>query len=281
MRISNLLHAGAASILLCSCNHYAYVSPVNGSTTSYHTIPVKNANVASAVYANLNMQAGKANERLNDNTFNIQANAYRTNQLGYFQLHYGGGLTVGAYNVSTIPDSTGFWNYFHGVHYINERAGSKFFGTGNIQAGINLCLPFSDRPGDGEWRLGINSSLHREFGSYLSFRQGLNTDSVTGVAKSNWLSTVAVSSDLVFKAGEGYCGWMAELGYLMGNDYRDTDFSKEGTGGAPSRYKYVTNTLHYTLHRITGYAQTTWGPQVASFHVGINVQLLQKKKKPL
>lgn len=285
MRFYCLLTLAAIAVSGSSCYRDAYyVSPLYGSSTPYHTIPVKNERVKSATYASANFQVGTANDEGADNTVSLQFNAYRTHQSGFFQMYYGGGLTTGIYDISAFDSS----RYSEGPRYrpsylnvipINNHQGANFFGSGNIHGGINLSVPFSDRPRTTEWRIGTKMALHKEFGQYLSFRKTLNPDSVSGVANSSLLGSFSGTTELVFPAGSsGNFGGQMEVGWILGKQYRDMYFGKHYNKGA--RYSFVTFTLQFTKRPGTAYFQQTFGNRMYSFHAGYNYLLGSKKKKP-
>ncbi|BAV09253.1 hypothetical protein FLA_5301 [Filimonas lacunae] len=237
------------------------------------------------MYANSSIQAGGANSGLKDNTFHWQGNIYRTHQLGLIQAYYGAGLTLGNYQVAKL-DSVPRLAAGLGVTQVNSTAGNKFYGSGNIHGGINLCIPFGRISNSGEFRFGVKSSLHQEFGNYLSFRKALNPDSLSGLVTNNVLGSFAFTSELVFSLDRRgrKLGLGGEFGCLVGKDYRDNNFGKGDIyyNNLKSRYTYISGIIQLTFGNLwTAYVQQTFGTRVVAFHAGVNYRLFAKRKKPL
>lgn len=279
MRTQYLITLAAVATPGISCVRQAYyVSPVYGSNTPYHTVPLKNEQTASAMYANASLQTAATNNWGTDHTYQLQSNIYRTHNLGLLQTYYGGGLTLGLYHVEPF-DSMGYSRASSrlAIKPINAGAGNRFYGTGNIHGGIHLAMPFSSAGNAPEWRLGSKVALHQEFGDYLSFRKSLNPDSVTGVAKSNMLGSLSGYTELVIPTGDAYVGAQLEVNWILGNQYSDVYFNKDFGGG---RYVYTNWTFHVTQNKSTVYLQCTIGHRLLGVHAGINYRLAAKPKKP-
>lgn len=287
MRLTTCITLIALTSTFCSCYRKAYyVSPLYGRSTPYHSIPLKNEQVASALYANVSVQAGIANDNGADGTLSLQFNAYQTHQLGFLQAYYGGGLTLGLYHVADF-DTAGYYNNIRyqpsylNVLAINKYAGDHFFSSGNIHGGLNISIPFSNRPRAGEWRIGTKAALHKEIGTYLSFRKSLNPDSVSGVAASSLLGSISGCTELIFPSGRnGNFGGQFEAGWLLGKDYKDIYFGKRDWSSDASRYGFVTLTLQFTKNNGTAYFHQTIGNRLVSFQAGYNYRITATKKKP-
>lgn len=279
MKAQCLIALTTLTMLTVSCvRKVYYVSPVYGSNTPYHTVPVKNEQTASALYGNASLQNASHNDWGADHTYQLQANLYRTHNLGLIQAYYGGGLTLGIYNVESFDTGLYPRNPSNvAIKPINDHAGNLFYGTGNVHGGMHLAIPFSTAANAPEWRLGAKMALHQEFGNYLSFRKSLNADSVNGVAKNSVAGNLSGYTELLIPSGGSLLGAQLEVSWMLGKQYSDVYFGK-GMGG--ERYFFTNWTIHATQNRSTLYLQCTFGPRIMGLHAGINYRLATKSKKP-
>lgn len=278
MRFYYLITLATVASLGVSCSRKAYyVSPVFGSNTPYHTVPLKNEKVASALYGSASLQVASANDEATDVSSNLQLNAYRTHNLGVIQAYYGGGLTLGLYNVMEF-DTSRILNTYIDAKTINAHAGNLFYGTGNIHGGMHVAIPLSSSVNAPEWRLGSKIAIHKEFGNYLSFRKSLNPDSVTGVAASNTLGSISGYTELMFPGTHGPIGLQLEVSVMQGKQYRDIYFGKADIPGG--RYMCINGTVNTTRNQTTIYVQGTLGTRTLGIHLGVNYCLTSRQKKP-
>jgi hypothetical protein len=278
MRFYYLITLATVASLGVSCSRKAYyVSPVFGSNTPYHTVPLKNEKVASTLYGSASLQASSANDEATDVSSNLQLNAYRTHNLGFIQAYYGGGLTLGLYNVQEF-DTSRVRNAYIDVKVINAHAGDLFYGTGNIHGGMHVAIPLSSSVNAPEWRLGSKIAIHKEFGKYLSFRKSLNPDSVTGVATSSTLGSISGYTEFMFPTSNGVIGMQLEVSIMQGKQYRDIYFGKGDMPGG--RYMCINGTLNTTRKQTTLYMQGTLGTRMLGIHAGVNYLLTSRQKKP-
>lgn len=256
----------AVTAASCISRSY-YVSPAFGNN-HYVTKPLQKSNEQSALYANGAFSIGNANDALRDNQYAFQGNIYNVHQFSLFKAWYGGGLSLGSYEVTSshmLIDNRGNKNL----------EGWKFFGTGNIEGGATVVMPFGN---GGEWRvLGISGNLYNEFGKYHSFRNSLNPDSVSGVATSRTLGSLGFSTEIVGKLRNGSVGWTLQANMMLGSQYKDTEFGKNPYN--KERYSYVSNTVQLTLNELTYYAQANIGVRLLNCQMGVNYKILSSRKK--
>jgi hypothetical protein len=257
----------------CTRSTY-YVSPLHGNVTPYHTIPLASDSVSSSTYINGQVATGGANDGLSDGVFNFQLNAYRTHQLGgHLQAYYGAGIQTGTYHIKSFKDESRRFSSFLDTARINA-AGTKTYSSLGIHGGLNFMVPF----GAGhEWRIGMQTAVHKEFGSYLQFRKSLPADSVDGVAKSSTLGSLSLQTELAFQVHNGNFCIKWELGRLLGKDYRDVGFGK--TYPFRNRFTYWSFTLQRGLERTGIYTQFTIGNNAFFFQMGVNYRLQGRRKR--
>jgi hypothetical protein len=257
----------------CSRSAY-YVSPLHGNITPYHSIPLASDSISSSTYINGQLGAGNANDGLSDGVFNFQLNAYRTHQLSRrVQAYYGTGVQTGTYQVESFKNETRVFSSFLDTARINA-AGTKAYGSLGIHGGLNFIVPFG---GGHEWRIGMQSAVHKEFGSYLQFRKSLPADSVDGVVKSSILGAASLQTELAFRMRTGDFCIKGEFGWLLGNGYRDAGFGKAyPTRG---RFSYFAFTLQRGFDRTGIYMQLTPGNNALFFQTGVNYRLQGRHKR--
>jgi hypothetical protein len=243
-----------------------FVSPMYGSSTPHHDIPMHTDSVKSASYINGGISVS-SNNNGDDGVFNGQANFYRAHSFGHFGAYYGAGLTLGNYTANSYYNGmyNGTVDAPHGQNY--------FFGSANFSAGVNATIPFG---AVGEWRiLGINESLQQEFGDYLSFRKKLIADSipVDGVVKTSLLNTVGFSSELAFNLNRGMkIGGFLQYNILTGSAYKDIYFGKNPAAG-PERYAYINLGWYMGFKNYMFYLQNNLGQQMTGITIGMNYRL--------
>ena len=259
------------ALIGCSVDrqHASYVSPFNANSQTYHTLPLYTDSTRKAVYVQAAYLTGHANDNNTDHLKGAVGSAYVANHFGKFQSYYGLDLTMGAYDVRKYD--TGYNNSFIlgrislpplTAPQLAKYAGSRFFGGVGVSGAINLVKPFHN----GEWRyFGLEGTLHREFGDYLSFRRKL-PDSLAGILVRNPLyATIGYTTEIIGRNRRGEYGFRLGSGMILGGAYlhlRDT------AGRDELSYSYVNLAFHYTFERYTGYAQMESGIKGLSFHLG-------------
>ncbi len=193
----------AVSITLTSCvTHSYYASPTYGNSMGYHTLPLKKDSVKSCIYYNGTITASAVNQIAEDKVLSLQQNIYNAHQFSAFKAWYGAGFTLGNYKVSKVYERS-FFPVTTDTFALNKRAGNKFFGSADLNAGMALTFQLSK---GSEWRiLSVAGSLQKEFGSYYHFRQSLIKDSVkiSGVVKSSWFLLLSTATEIAIKTSTG------------------------------------------------------------------------------
>src|SRR5277367_2470985 len=95
-----LLLAVAILPLLTGCvvQQAYYVSPFNGNTNEYHTLPTQ-ADGHSAIYSSLSYSSGQTNDFGTDHYWSLHTSVYAAHQFGLLQFHYGANLGLGSYTM--------------------------------------------------------------------------------------------------------------------------------------------------------------------------------------
>lgn len=256
-----------AMLLLNSCTQYAYYqSPFQTNTASYKTMPLYSDSIRSAIYAHATFTTGGANYQYHDGVNGGIASIYRSHTSKHLQAFYGLTGILGSYKVNT----------YHGDPHnknldtvaINNSAGGNFFGGWGATGGISYNLPFDKH----EWRIGAELSWQQEFGRYLNFRRSLPDTAVNLISPQKNYTTVALTSDLVFKVAHGSVGWkMALVGLTRQLQAYDKERVPYKIGPA-----YMSQTLHVTWDQFTGFTQLNFGTYTMSFQLGLNYRLHKK-----
>lgn len=185
----------------CATPSY-YLSPLNSNSNYYKPIPLHSDSLKTATYASGSFLGGGSNFGWKDGVTAFQGNIHRSNNFGKFQAFYGAGFTLGKYGVkqkiiTKYQNDTGGTYYNRYDTILNIPAAGKFFGAVGFSGGINYVVPFKD---GGEWRIGIETAINKEFGNYLSFRKTLPDSLLNIVEKSNWTKTLGGYIDFIFKS---------------------------------------------------------------------------------
>ena len=261
----------------CSSSSY-YVSPMYGSSNIYRTLPFVSDSVKSSLYANGAITLASTNQNLHDHVYALQGNLYNAHQFGRWKAWYGIGLSSGVYHISAFrPNDVINPNFDTG--YINAHAGTYFFGSFNLNAGLLYCLPMEE---GSEWRiLHFSPSFQKEFGEYKNFRTALQKESiaVTGLATSNTLTTLSLGSELSIKSRkQEWFNIGLTYSWIAGREYRNTHltFLDEEP---PRRYNYLTISGAYTFNRHTPFVQFSVGHRLTNLQVGYNYCITSPKRK--
>lgn len=265
------------SVTGCHTSSY-YVSPMYGNSNSYHTLPFISDSVKSSLYANGAISIGSTNQSLHDNVYAFQGNVYNAHQFGRWKGWYGAGMSSGIYNVQKFNEGTVI-NPDFDTGFINAHAGSYYFGSYNINAGLLYCLPME---GGSEWRiLQFSPSFQSEFGSYQKFRNKFSRDTVaiTGVATSHTLTTLSMGSELSIKSRKHE--WFnvgLTYSWIAGKEYKNmylTYFEEQ----PPRRYCYFTFSGAYTYKQHTPFIRFSFGHRLANLQIGYNYCILSGKNR--
>jgi hypothetical protein len=250
------------SACFASCTEpFYFLSPLNSTSQTYHTIPLRSDSIRSSTYINGIVTLGAANQSGRDNVYSFNGNISRSHNLGLFQAYYGIGIIAGDYVVQKFSYTN-----------ITIPPVDNFFGAVGFNGGIDLVVPFGNR--GSEWRiLGIETSLQNEFGNYLQFRKSAIDSGYNLVETNNWTTTVGGYSEIIWKLrNNDQVGYKISCGSSLENN--NTYY-----GNAPHLLPvYCSNTFHVTRKNVTGFAQINIGTYAASVQLGINYKLGKKKK---
>ena len=258
-------------ILFTSCigRRAFYVSPFNGLSNPYHTIPLQQDSVQSAFYANGVLAFGNANSYGGDKTFVANLNLSRSQNFGNFQAFYGIGFSAGSYEVDTFAMLGN--NRTVNPVIINANAGKKNFNGFGFAGGINYVLPFEN----GEWRvMGFETSVYKESGNYLKFRETLPDSAATIIIRNDVFATAGGYSEIIGKTSKFSYGFKLGIGTILGGAYRvrsiiDADITRNGK----LSYNYANLTLHFSKNKFTGFTQFNFATKANSFMIGANYRL--------
>jgi hypothetical protein len=249
--------------------HAYYVSPFNANSQTYHPLPMHSDSARTAFYAQASYLTGNANDNGTDQLKGVATSAFVAHHFGRFQTYYGLDLVLGCYNVGKYD--TGITKVFFpgrislpplAAPELDKYAGGRSFGGVGFSGGINMVKPFRK----GEWRfIGLEATLHREFGDYLSFRKKL-PDSLTAVnVRSPFFATVGYTTEIICRTPHGEFGFRLGNGMILGGAYLHL---RDSLKGDELSYSYINLASHYTYERYTGYAQMETGYKGLSFHLG-------------
>lgn len=264
MKINSLLVIVIVFVLSAGCvtNSY-FLSPSNAASTPYHEVPVQSDSLRHAEYLGLLFTYGNENSQWRDNLIAGQIRFHRTNQFGIFQGYYGANLTLGDYHVAGYHLSPYVNQRFDSIYY-TAKSSNQFFGDYGLNGGINIVSSF---PGGGEWRIiGTEFSLWREFGNYYIYRKNLPDTAANVIFQNNLTGTLGLYTDFVAKSRQGVrIGYKLGWGVLLNPE---SDYSKAYYSGTINPIIYITNTVHVSTEKYSGFLQLN----ISSFHA-INLQL--------
>jgi hypothetical protein len=196
MKLPQTISLLGAFLLFTACTQKAYFqNPVYANNLLYKTMPTKKEAVKTASYGGMSLGYSNMNDEGRDDAFILSGYLYQTQQTGIVQGYYGVDMHFGVYRVGTYREQSWYnGNTSLDVDLLNANAGRKFFGTTGGSGGINLVT----RGKDVEWRyIGIEASLHKEFGSYYRFRKNLHDSAANLVDKKDLFPSLAIYSDFI------------------------------------------------------------------------------------
>ena len=262
------------AIIFSGCYTRAfYVSPMYGKSTPYYALPMQKDSVSSSVYLNGSFGILSTNHTVRDEVTDFQGTLYRAHNFKYFKFYYGVEGGIGNYKVARIDDSIRRIPSYLDTGKINSLAGNYFFGNIGIVNGFLLSLPADEKL---ELRLlGLQFALLNEFGNYISYRQQLNTDSVSGLVKSKTLGSLSLSTGFCMNLKPVDFGLSFHLTWILGKQYSKTGHASEISES--HRYRYFTTLWYLTHKKTTFYLQSNLGDRLLGFQGGINYRLSAKK----
>lgn len=263
--------------LLGSCGtQYAYFqSPFHANTSVYKTIPTQNDSSHSAFYASGVFTATGTNQSMRDGVFGFIGSLYGSHSSRHIQGYYGLTGMLGNYNVNDYspqgdPDRRGFlaspYNHNMNDSLINLHAGRQSFGGWGATGGINYCIPFDKC----EWRIiGLEACWQQEFGNYLKFRNQLPDTAANLISRNRNTLSLGINSDLIFYTRKGSAGYKLAFNWFTDNM---TLYNKD-RGASSDRSAFVSQTIHITEKRITGFGTLNMGSHAVGVQLGMNYRL--------
>jgi hypothetical protein len=246
----------------CSVSHTYLQSPLDVTANTYNVVPMRSDSIKSAVYANGNFLAGTSNYQGRDGIIGFQGNVYRSHSLGIVNAYYGTGLLLGNYHVGdyyyTKPRSQ---NYDTAYHF---QKSTQSFGGYGLNGGMSVALPFPNRKG--EWRIGFETALYREFGHYLNYRKSFeNADTVIDIlATGNTTKTIGLTMEFIWKKKHGTIfSYKTALDWSFVNP---NNFTGDESENVPFCFS---NTLEVTRNNFTGFTRFSIGDHATSLQLGI------------
>jgi hypothetical protein len=259
-----------AAVFLFSCvgRQAIYTSPFNGISSPYRTTPLHSDSVKSASYFNGGISFGGANDRDADSKFSLSADLSRSHNFGNFQAHYGGGLTAGSYGMKRYDSFDVNSTVDH--EYLNARSKAYFFGGANFDGGINLVKSTDN----GEFRiLGLETSLHHEFGNYLKLREEMPDSVATVVIRDKFFGTAGLYTEFVVRANRSLWGGKFGYGTVIGSKYHHFDFADSYFIARTLNYRYFNICFQLTQDKWTLYSQINLAEKGHSMLFGFNYRI--------
>jgi hypothetical protein len=257
-------------LLLQSCvgRQAFYMSPFNGLTGTYHTVPMLRDSVRSATYASAVFSSGSANDNGSDRVLAFRAGLSRSHSFGRFGAWYGASFIAGNYEVSTFDS---FFNN-NTVRYkiINQLAGRKAFTGGSLDGGLHFIVPGKK----GEWRvLGVEGSYAREYGDYLHFRQVLPDSAATIISRDPNFGTLGGYTEYVGRSGDFQIGMKVAFGTVLGRIYHPSSVADTYILDDEISFNYTNLTFHLSSGKWTGFLQGNFAGKATHFVAGTNFRL--------
>lgn len=254
-----------------------YVSPINGHPNDYQPLPQTIDSAHTAVYAHAAFLNGGANQDRTDGVKAFRTSVTVAHHSGILQAYYGADLTLGTYHL-------GKWDTFYKVPllraippanmaFLNSQSGNRSFGGVGFKGGANLVWSFPRW----EWRyIGMETSMHQEFGEYLSFRKKLPDTAATLNIRNPFFATLGFSTEIVRRTWHGEWGFRFATGWALGDAYRNTEVY-DFESGKKLKYWYGNFSFHYTYERYTGYLQLNGATQARSLNIGVHYRFTRPR----
>jgi hypothetical protein len=273
--------------LLQSCvitSQSYYLSPQNGNSNPYHTIPLVSDSIKGATYGSFVFTPGNANYNGRDYLSAYQTSIYRSNNFGRVQASYGANFNLGVYhvgefyNIRYLYDPTIFGPISDPVDTIYHIPATRStFGSYGVSGAINYVIPFSK----GEWRvLGAETSMQNEFGNYAGFRNNLPDTAATIIFRRRFTATVALYTDILWRDHHSNeWGFKFAFGEMM-NPSSNYIINKTSTYPDVAVYNiylpYFSTTFHMSNGPYSGFMQLNLGTFATSFQIGASYRLGKK-----
>jgi len=218
-----------------------------------------------AVYASGGISIGAANQTLRDVVFSSQLSIHQAHTYSHFQFFYGATAIAGNYH---IAEDYNAYNYYGSYPGTSIHRGNRFFAGLGAFAGADIVIPF--RTGS-EWRvIGVETNFQREFGDYQQFRSELPDSAAEAITRSRNFQTIGITTNVIKKFRRSGNSFGYKFGVYVGTQRTRLTYDYYNSYIVPV---YISNTLHLTRQRVTGFAQINAGTYALNFQTGINVRL--------
>lgn len=267
IRLNPILVAGLASLLFTACveQQLVYVSPYPNIQTGYTVTPLLRDSLKVASYGSFAFTNGSANHNLSDRVFIVQGKFHQSFQVAKnLQMFYGVQGSAGSYRVNWSD------NYYYPItvdpDLLPVKPGPKFTGSVGAIGGMNLIVPVSNRL---DWKIiGIEGSVSREFGDYMTFREKVPDSIVTIVDRRNTPGSLGMFTDFNFKLRN-----KKSMGMNFGGGTGFTQLKPANDYYRIRNSAYFIAGYHFTSDRYTGYFQGRFGDYFAGFFCGLTYRL--------
>jgi hypothetical protein len=266
MKIKHLLLLTLIPLVLSSCLRRAYfLNPLHGNNQPYRSLPMVSDSSHHAAYAHGSFSAGGANDQLSDGVVSLQGSVYQAHTFQNVQLYYGVTGTIGNYHMNTHHH----YNDVPNSDYLKSLDGDNFFGAAGGIGGFDFVVPFAS---GSEWRVfGIEGSVLKEFGDYLSVRRSIPDSAVSGIDRNDVHGSLSFGTNIIKRFRRSGNAFGFKLAYVVGTN-RVREYID---GGYISSFRpgFLSSTFHFTANRITGFGQFNFGHYVANVQFGVNYRL--------
>ncbi|MDO6434684.1 hypothetical protein Q4E93_29000 [Flavitalea sp. BT771] len=252
-------------------------SALHGNANDYHPVPQVQDSAQRAFYVHGAFVSGSAGIQLKDRVTAFRGSFTAAHHGRFWQAYYGGDLTLGSYDIRKWDTATTA-TYQHpaplyNAAILNRQAGGKFFGGVGLHGGANFTIPM----GIAEWRIvGVETSLYREFGNYLTVRRKLPDTAASLIVRNPFYGTIGLSSEFVIKWPDGEFGWRISGGPVIGYPYSNPEIY-DNASDSYLHYWYFSTSTHVTISRYTGYLQTNFAAKAFSIGMGLHYRLSEPR----
>jgi hypothetical protein len=256
-----------ASIVLTGCVHQGYfLSPFQANNHPYKAIPMVSDSAHKAVYAAAGISIGGANQTLSDVVFTFNGSVHQAHTFENLQVHYGATAVVGNYFLQEQYSYYNSGGMNPNVPITNR--GNRYFAGLGVFGGVDFVIPFAT---GSEWRvLGLETNFQQEFGDYQSLRLKLPDSAAQAITRDKFFHTIGFTTNVIKKFRKSGNTFGYKFGFHVGTSRTRRLDNYYGTNLLPM---YISNTLHLTRQRVTGFAQINAGSYALNFQTGINVRL--------
>jgi hypothetical protein len=254
-------------LLLTGCVHQGYfLSPFQANNQPYKAIPMVSDSAHKAVYAAAGISIGGANQGLGDVVFTFQGSVHQAHTFENLQVFYGATAVVGNYFLQEQYSYYTLGGVNPNVPVTNR--GNRYFAGLGAFGGFDFVIPFAT---GSEWRVfGLETNFEREFGDYQTLRLKLPDSAAQAITRDKYFHTLGLTTNVIKKFRKSGNTFGYKFGFYFGTSRTKRLDNYYGTNLLPM---YISNTLHLTRDRVTGFAQINAGSYALNFQTGINVRL--------